>query len=116
MPQEIEELPFSNTEKVRKTFKKNEKVDGLWGVTNMRFERESWRKSHKEKEGKFLEAVERLTKIGEHKIITAAIHIITKFSLPVNTCYPEYGEEIIGLIRVGVLQCWMDGRTVGDNV
>lgn len=29
MPQEVEDLPFSNTEKARKTFKKNEKVEGL---------------------------------------------------------------------------------------
>lgn len=29
MPQEVEDLPFSHTEKVKKTFKKNEKVEGL---------------------------------------------------------------------------------------
>lgn len=51
-----------------------------------------------EKEGEFLGTVETLIKIGEHKIIIVTIHMITKFSLSVNTHYPEYGEEVIGFI------------------
>lgn len=43
--QEVDDLPFSNTEKVRKTFKKNEKVEGLWGIKNLTFERESFKKT-----------------------------------------------------------------------
>lgn len=116
MSQEAEDFPFSQTEEVGKAFEKNEKVEGLWGIKNMSFERESWRKSHKEKEGKFLEAAERPMKVGEHKIITATIHMTTKFSLSVNTHYPEYREEMIELIWVGVCSAgWMEGQW-GDDV
>lgn len=100
MPKEVEDFPFSQIREVTSE-KNNEKVGGIKSIKKWSFEWESWRTSYKK----------RKVKIGEHKNIIT-IHRFAKFSLSVNTHYPEYGEEVIGFIWVGVLQCWLGRRTV----
>ena len=82
----------------------------------MSFKREFWKK-HKEKQGEFLKAVERLIKIGGLiLIITADIHMITKFSLSLNTYHTEYGERWLDSSELGCCSAgWMEEQW-GDNV